>query len=856
MKALLSFLLVTIVTFPHLFAQTITIVNPDTGILGQSISVSIYGQNTTFVQGTTPSVWLNNGPSTITLASINTINDSLLTGILSIPSNADTGNWGVYINTPLMGTIAKVNGFYLSPNPLILTTSLTNITCAFSCNGTATVSASGCAPYTYLWNDPLSQTTATATGLCAGAYAVMVNGNSGCPAVQSVITITQPPPITSVISTTPTTCGASDGTASVTVTGGTPPYAYLWGSGDTTASISGQSAGLLTLAVTDSNSCAYVDSSTSIVDSCGNISGHVFNDINGDGVQNPGENGIAGLMVRLTPGPIVGYTDQNGNYSINLSNFTTYTVTASLPSVQYFCSGSMILSSSVSLPPPPGTYSILIDNANPVSAGNDFGIAPPAVPCGTISGHVWEDLNQNGAEDVGGGGMPGANIMLDNGAQAQTDGNGDYNIDVLVNATYQVQMITGGGNFNYYCYGNQVTTSSQTFPTSPVDYTITPTSGTPNISGLDFGMATIPIVDAGMYSLWPYGGVIPGNDFAGGMDFKIYDASSTSCTLRLDFDPLVTFVSASITPDVITSTYVEWIFVNPSNYFGMCMYFTFNLSSSAPPGEELNWFASISCDAIDGCPQNDTRSATTYVANPNKSWKIDLNKIMGFHTGDSITGDITTADSTFSYEIGYMNLGTDTIYNMTIRDTLPDHFDINSISKPFSMHESILDMDIVDSNVLVFTFNGINLTDTATYYATSYGFVQFNVRLKRNLPVGTVIENSAAIYFDYDDPIFTDTTSNTIVQSTSIPDLPNQRSLITVHPNPLSTSTTFQIKGASSLGDMTLQLYDILGKKVKELRNIRSPRFELSREGLLNGIYFYQLSGKQEVIGSGKLIVN
>ncbi|MBL4734180.1 MAG: hypothetical protein JKY18_02355, partial [Flavobacteriales bacterium] len=205
----------------------------------------------------------------------------------------------------------------------------------------------------------------------------------------------------------------------------------------------------------------------------------------------------------------------------------------------------------------------------------------------------------------------------------------------------------------------QVTTSGQTFPTSPGDYTVTPTTGTPDVGGLDFGMSTATVVDAGIYSLWPNGGVIPGNDFGGGMDFKIWDGSTTTCTLRLDFDPWVTFISASITPDVIGANYVEWVFVNPSNYFGMCMFYTFNLSSSAPPGTALNWFASLSCDAPDACPQNDTRSATTYVANPNKSWKVNLNKMAVFHTGDTITGEITTADSTFSYEIGYMNLGTE-----------------------------------------------------------------------------------------------------------------------------------------------------------------------------------------------------
>ncbi|MBL4578649.1 MAG: T9SS type A sorting domain-containing protein [Flavobacteriales bacterium] len=731
----------------------------------------------------------------------------------------------------------------------------TDASCNSAADGTASVMVvGGVPPYSYMWNDPGTQTDSIAVGLFAGVYVVTVIDANSCQ-VNVPVTISEPPAILTTVTTTPSSCGAADGTATVTATGGAPPYNYGWSTGDSTATTTGQLAGPVTVTVTDSTSCSVTDSSTSIVDSCGNISGRVFDDINGDGVQDVGENGLAGLVITLTPGPIVSFTDQNGNYSINLSNFTTYTVETFLPWQVYYCSGSMILSSTLSLPASPGTYTVVIDNVNPVSTGNDFGIVPPAVPCGTISGHVWEDLNENGIEDLGEVPMPGANISV-NWSMAQTDGNGDYNIDVPLNATYVVSMNSGGGNFNYYCYGSQVTTSGQTFPTSPGDYTVTPTTGTPDVGGLDFGMSTAPVVDAGIYSLWPNAGVIPGNDFGGGMDFKIWDGSTTTCTLRLDFDPWVTFISASITPDVIGANYVEWVFVNPSNYFGMCMFYTFNLSSSAPPGTALNWFASLSCDAPDACPQNDTRSATTYVANPNKSWKVNLNKMAVFHTGDTITGEITTADSTFSYEIGYMNLGTDTIFNMMIRDTLPDFLDVKSISKPFSMHESIMDMDIIDTNVIVFTFKGINLTDTATNYASSYGFLQFNIRMKRNLPIGTVIENTASIFFDYADPIFTDTVSNTIVQSNSIANSPDQLFEISVHPNPFSNSTAFELHGADTFKGLSLELFDLLGKRVKVVQNITGPRFELDRVGLLSGIYFYKLNTEHRELGSGKVIID
>jgi len=108
-------------------AQAITTVDPDTGMVGQSISVSIYGQNTIFSQGTSLNSWLDKGPSTLTLAAINAVNDTLLTGILNIPSNAPTGYWDVFVYNDSMGTVTKLNGFQVIPNPLVVSNPILDI---------------------------------------------------------------------------------------------------------------------------------------------------------------------------------------------------------------------------------------------------------------------------------------------------------------------------------------------------------------------------------------------------------------------------------------------------------------------------------------------------------------------------------------------------------------------------------------------------------------------------------------------------------------------------------------------------------------------------------------------------------
>jgi len=134
---------------------------------------------------------------------------------------------------------------------------ITAPTCGAS-NGEAAVTVSeGTAPYTYLWDDASGQTTASATGLAAGTYAVEVTDANNCTTSCSVTLTDVGGPTCTAEEITAPTCGASNGEASVTVSEGTAPYTYLWddASGQTTASAIGLQAGTYTVEVTDANNC-------------------------------------------------------------------------------------------------------------------------------------------------------------------------------------------------------------------------------------------------------------------------------------------------------------------------------------------------------------------------------------------------------------------------------------------------------------------------------------------------------------------------------------------------------------------------------------------------------------------------
>jgi hypothetical protein len=144
--------------------------------------------------------------------------------------------------------------------------SSTNNPCNGDSTGTATALATGgTTSYTYSWDDPLLQATATADSLPAGTYKVMVTDGTGCVDSASV-TITEPATLAASISDSlDVNCmGDSSGYAAVTPTGGTGPYTYLWDDPNTqTDSLAdGLPAGNYNVTVTDTNGCQVIVSTS------------------------------------------------------------------------------------------------------------------------------------------------------------------------------------------------------------------------------------------------------------------------------------------------------------------------------------------------------------------------------------------------------------------------------------------------------------------------------------------------------------------------------------------------------------------------------------------------------------------
>ena len=93
------------------------------------------------------------------------------------------------------------------------------------CNGTATVNVtSGTAPFNFQWDDPLNQTTQTATNLCEGTYQVVVTDANNCQETYSVSVVTNPFNLSTIIQQPD--CQQSNG--SISINPYDPSYTYTW----------------------------------------------------------------------------------------------------------------------------------------------------------------------------------------------------------------------------------------------------------------------------------------------------------------------------------------------------------------------------------------------------------------------------------------------------------------------------------------------------------------------------------------------------------------------------------------------------------------------------------------------------
>lgn len=160
-----------------------------------------------------------------------------------------------FVVTDANGCTVNITETITEPALISTTATQTNVSCFGGTNGTIDLTVTGgTGPFTFNWNNGL-YTTEDLTGLAAGSYSGILTDANGCQDSGTIV-ISQPAVLaTTVTPTGPTTCGGTNGTIDLAVTGGTPGYTYMWSNSATTEDLTGLGAGNYSCTVTDANGC-------------------------------------------------------------------------------------------------------------------------------------------------------------------------------------------------------------------------------------------------------------------------------------------------------------------------------------------------------------------------------------------------------------------------------------------------------------------------------------------------------------------------------------------------------------------------------------------------------------------------
>lgn len=202
------------------------------------------------------------------------------------------------------------------------------------------------------------------------------------------------------------------------------------------------------------------------------------------------------------------------------------------------------------------------------------------------------------------------------------------------------------------------------------------------------------------------------------------------------------------------------------------------------------------------------------------------------------------------YLIRFQNTGTATALNVQIKDTLSVWLDLGTFRPGASSHPYTWNLS--DTGILTFKFDNIMLPDSNENFAGSQGFVSFYIDQRPEVPLETQILNSAAIYFDFNEPVITNQTLHTvgIDYITSVQDLESSMPAIGIQPNPASQETLLHLPA----GAERLLLFDVLGRPQRMLQ-VRGSQFRLERGNLPSGVYWLRAEDRQgQVTGVGKVI--
>lgn len=410
-----------------------------------------------------------------------------------------------------------------------------------------------------------------------------------------------------------------------------------------------------------------------------------------------------------------------------------------------------------------GSYSAVVKATNDAVyvGGEFFEIAAPGTPdyyqhhfgqatpdrSNRISGRVFYDYNQNGIQDGGENGIPNLLVELQPGnIFYPTDQNGDYS------------AYSSTGQFTI-----RPTLPNYTIFVSPPSRDISFDEFNEHSASNNFGLAIQANVTDLSAEITSDQSARPGFYFNYIVTYKNVGTVASNATITVDLDERLLFQTSSVQPTNAVGNNFTYNYANLAP--GQSQSITINVRVPVPTPEEnmlgelLEAIAIVTPSVADNRTSNNTATLSQNVIG-----SFDPNDKLVTPAGDGPNGYIAENTESLEYTIRFQNMGNAPATFVIVTDEIDQNLDVSSFTfiaashaHNFEIVNGILTVNFGDIN------NPINLPAEEVDEPGSHGFFTFRISLKNNLPRHTRIENSASIVFDFNLPITTNTTVNTLL---------------------------------------------------------------------------------------------
>jgi uncharacterized repeat protein (TIGR01451 family) len=313
-------------------------------------------------------------------------------------------------------------------------------------------------------------------------------------------------------------------------------------------------------------------------------------------------------------------------------------------------------------------------------------------------------------------------------------------------------------------------------------------------------------------------------------------AASGQYTLTLTYpsgvNPVLTSLNSGYS---ISGNTISWTLNSSSTTFNVTDYINFSIPGGLINGAQHYFTSTISANSITDCnTMNNTGNLLQILGNsydPN-----DKNVFKDSFYSNNIMYELPELEvgmvDKLLYTIRFQNTGTAPAQNIYIQDTLSSNLDWSTFELLSASHPMFVNH--LGNGILRFEFDNIWLVDSSVSQDLSQGYLTYRITENSNcFAVGSEIENTAYIYFDWNDPIITNTTYNINVGTIGLSDLENN--LLQVFPNP--SSGIVNVHSNELIED--LEVFDLYGKKLLRL-NSSSKQAQIDLSQFDSGNYIIQ----------------